>query len=151
MSTRWGKSAIVVVVVISNLVEKKKCFSFFLLCSFLRHLALGSKKRKNKRVNADIVLKCGCDRSVRILYIFLPKRKRKKKVKVKYKQEVKELMWPFCFFLFRGVISVKGVQLQTSTHRSAASDGFSGIWSLRERIVAFLGYCRRRMRDSFSL
>lgn len=38
-------------------------------------------------------------------------------------------------------------KLQTSTYRSAASDGVSGIWSLRERIVAFLGYCRRRMRD----
>lgn len=42
---------------------------------------------------------------------------------------------------------LKGVQLQTSTYRSTASDGFSGIWSLGERMVAFSGYCRRRMRD----
>lgn len=81
MSTRWGKSVIVVVVVFSYLVEKKKCFFFSLFCSFLRHLALGWKKEK--RVNADIVLKCGCDRSVRILY-FPPEKKKKEQVKVKY-------------------------------------------------------------------
>lgn len=134
MSTRWGKSAIVVVV-ISYLVEKKKCFFFSLLCSFLRHLALGSKKRKKKKVNADIVLKCGCDRSVRILYIFLPRRKKKKKGESKIQTRIEKTNVAFLvLFLFGAVISVKKeYKLQTSTYRSAASDGFSGIWSLRER------------------
>lgn len=46
---------------------------------------------------------------------------------------------------------LKGVQLQTSTYRSAANDGFSGIWSLGERIVAFGLLSTSNERQFFSL
>jgi len=42
-------------------------------------------------------------------------------------------------------------KLQTSTYRSAASDGVSGIWSPRERIVAFGLLSTSNERQFFSL
>lgn len=151
MSTRWGKSAIVVVV-ISYLVEKKKCFSFSLLCSFLRHLALGSKKRKKKRVNADICAQVRLRSKCTYIISSSRKEKKRKKVKVEYKQELKKLMWSFWFFFFSGrLLVLKGVQLQRSTYRSTASDGVSGIWSQRENCSLFGLLSTSNERQFFSL
>lgn len=53
------------------------------------------------------VLKCGCDRSVRISYIFLPKKK-KKKGKSKIQLRIKKNNMVFLvLFLLGAVISVK--------------------------------------------
>lgn len=54
-------------------------FFLFVLFIFASPSSRFEKKERKKKVNADIVLKCGCDRSVRILHIFLPKKKEKKK------------------------------------------------------------------------
>lgn len=82
------------------------------------------------------------------VYYISSSRKKRTKVKVESKLRIGKTNMVFLFLSFPGgLLVLKGVQLQTSTYRSAASDGFSGLWSLRERIVAFLGYCRRRMRD----
>lgn len=54
------------------------------------------------------VLKCGCDRSVRILYIFLPRRKKKKKGESKIQTRIEKTNVVFLvLFLFGAVISVK--------------------------------------------
>lgn len=88
------------------------------------------------------VLKCGCDRSVRILYIFLPKRKKKKKGKSKIQLRIKKTNMVFLvLFLLGAGISVKK-EYNNYQHLPTdllASDGISGIWCMRERIVAFLG------------
>lgn len=78
------------------------------------------------------------------------KKNRKGKSKIQLRIEKTNVVFLVLFFP-RGVISVKGVQLQTSTYRSAASDGFSGIWSLRERIVAFGLLSTSNERQFFSL
>lgn len=80
------------------------------------------------------------------------KEKKKKKGESKIQLRIEKTNVVFLvLFLSGGVISVKGVQLQTSTYRSAASDGFSGIWSLRERIVAFGLLSTSNERQFFSL
>lgn len=98
------------------------------------------------------VLKCGCDRSVRILYIFLPEKKKKRTGKSRIQTRIEKTNVVFLFPFFPGgLLVLKGVQLQTSTYRSTASDGVSGIWSLRERIVAFGLLSTSNERQSFSL
>lgn len=56
------------------------------------------------------------------------KEKKKKKGESKIQTRIKKTNVVFLvLFLSGGVISVKGVQVQTTTYRSTASDGVSGI------------------------
>lgn len=59
--------------------------------------------------------------------------KKKKKGESKIQLRIEKTNVVFLVLSFPGgLLVLKGVQLQTSTYRSTASDGVSGIWSMRE-------------------
>lgn len=84
MSTRWGKS-VIVVVVISYTLYKEKEVVFFLCFFIFASPSSRLEKRKEKSVNADICAQVRL-RSKCTYIIYLPPEKKKKikKVKVKY-------------------------------------------------------------------